>query len=48
MIRELDSNKSEWVEKLNPNSVLATGICMNNVDWGGYETKDKPSVGAHL
>ena len=21
---------------------------MNNVDWRGYETKDKPAVGAHL
>ena len=48
MIREFDLNKSEWVEKLNPNSVLATDIWMNKVDWRGCKTKDKPSIGTHL
>ena len=40
--------KIEWVEKLNPNLVLATYIKMNKVNWRVYETKDNPYVGAHL
>ena len=47
-IREFDSNKSEQVEKLNPNLVLATDIWMNKLNCRGYETKYKPSAGAHI
>ena len=28
--------------------VLATDIWMNKVDWRGYGTKYKPSIGAHI
>ena len=38
----------EWIEKLNPNLVLATYIKMNKVNWRVYETKDNPYVGAHI
>ena len=46
--REFDSAKSEWVEKLNPNSSLATDVWLNEVDWRGYERKEGPSVASHL
>jgi hypothetical protein len=48
MCREWNPVKSEWVDKLNPNSVLATDSWMSEVQWRGYESKDKPSVGANL
>ena len=40
--------KSEWVEKLNPDSSLATDLWLKEVDWRCYVTKDKPLVVAHL
>ena len=45
---EFDPDKSEWVEKLSPESSLATDVWLNEVDWRGYETKEGPSVGSHL
>jgi hypothetical protein len=48
MSREWNPVKSEWVEKLNPHSVLATDSWTDEVQWRGYESKDKPSVGAYL
>ena len=48
LIREFDYEKSEWAEKLNPDSALATYVWLKEVDWCFYVTKEKPSVGAHL
>ena len=47
-MREYDSTKGEWVDKLNPNSVLATDTWLKQVEWRSYVTKETPSVAAHL
>ena len=48
LMREYDSEKREWVDKLNPNSALATNTWLKQVEWRSYVTKETPSVAAHL
>ncbi len=45
--REFDATKGEWIEKLNPNSKLATDTWLERVKWHDYEYKTKPTLATH-
>jgi len=47
-MKEYDIVKKEFIEKLYPNSSLATDIWLDKVDWRSYVYKEKPTVQAHL
>ena len=44
LLKEFDVDKGEWIEKLNPDSSLATDVWLNKVEWRGYEKKEGPSI----
>ncbi len=45
--REFDATKGEWIDKLNPNSKLATDTWLERVEWRDYEYKTKPTLATH-
>ncbi len=45
--QEFDATKGEWIDKLNPNSKLATDTWLENVKWRDYEYKTKPTLATH-
>ena len=46
-LHEYDARKGEWVDKLNPNSKLATDSWLETVEWRNYVYKTKPTLAAH-
>jgi hypothetical protein len=45
--RKYAANKGEWIDKLNPNSKLATDTWLERVEWRDYEYKTKPTLATH-
>ncbi len=45
--REFDATKEEWINKLNPNSKLATDTWLERVEWCDYKYKTKPTLATH-